>query len=160
MLCNYAVKCHRTSAHLFTHMPETEVISTAIWWAHSYIHFLNLHLVNMEFGRWSLWYWCPSARRHGTGSTMCLCIHWNNLEHKVGILLPSAPHCWQYLYRTTDTPTKTGKWVRNTRHFGTPGRSYSHRITELEGDYKTIESNSLLKAGIQIKADLIDGCPV
>ena len=30
---------------------------------------------------------------------------------------------------------------------------------ELEGAHKATESNPLLKAGIQIKADLTEGCP-
>ena len=34
------------------------------------------------------------------------------------------------------------------------------RIMELEGTSKAIQSNPLLKAGIQIKADPAGGCPV
>ena len=36
--------------------------------------------------------------------------------------------------------------------------SQNHRIIEIEGAYKAIESSSLLNAGIQGKADLTHGC--
>ena len=35
-----------------------------------------------------------------------------------------------------------------------------HRIVRLEGASKAIESNPLLKAGMQIKWYLTDGCPI
>ena len=39
-------------------------------------------------------------------------------------------------------------------------KKLNHRIIELEGVYKAIESNPLLRAKKQIKADLTEGCPI
>ena len=51
-----------------------------------------------------------------------------------------------------------GTGVKKKRKLGR--KSSSHRIIELEGSYKAADSNPLLNAGIQVKADLTDGCPI